>query len=98
MKRKAHRGRALRRRYGRAVASRGPRVVYRMPMGGLVWAIPNSSLQIMWAGPGSRLRLGEVLKAGGSTTSIDHPTADGSYTNKKDATAAVRAFLAAGSK
>ncbi len=91
------RGHSLRRRYGRAGKS-GPRVVHRMATGGLVWAIPNSSLQIMWAGPGSRLRLGEVLKAGGSTISIEHPSADGSYSNKKDATAAVTAFLAAGSK
>jgi hypothetical protein len=45
------RRRALHRRYGHAKA--GLRVVYRMPTGGLVWAIPNSSLQILWAGPNS---------------------------------------------
>jgi len=93
------RARALHHRYGRAgrAAKGGPRVVYRMPTGGLVWAVPGSGLQIMWAGPGSGLRIGRVLEAGGSTTRIEHPSADGSYSNKKDATAAVRAFLAAGS-
>lgn len=73
-----------------------PHVVYRMATGGLVWALPGSSMQIMWAGPGSRLRIGQVLKAGGATTFIDHPTADGSYRTKTEATAAVKRFIAAG--
>ena len=85
------RRRALHRRYGHAKA--GLRVVYRMPTGGLVWAIPNSSLQILWAGPNSSLRIGRALEAGGSTTRIQFPGADGVYANKKDATAAVRVFL-----
>jgi hypothetical protein len=81
----------------RRAPSGDPRVVYRMPTGGLVWAVPDSKLQIMWGGPGSSLRMGyDLMRPGGSSWKIDHPSADGSYATKRDATAAVRAFLAAG--
>ncbi len=42
---------ALARRYGRAGRKGGLKVIHRMPTGGLVWAVPNSTLQIMWGGP-----------------------------------------------
>jgi hypothetical protein len=88
--------RALYQRYGRAGRKEGPKIVHRMPTGGLVWAVPDSTLQIMWGGPGSRLRIGQVMKAGGSATTIDHPSADGNYTTAREATDAVVRFLAAG--
>lgn len=72
-----------------------PKVVYRGAMGAIVWNIPDSSLTIMWGGPGSRLRIGHCLVAGGATTTIDHPTACGEYATAKDATDAVARFLAA---
>jgi hypothetical protein len=84
--------RALRRRYGRAS---GPRVVYRSPTGLLVWAVPHTSLQIMWAGPGARLKIGHPMKAGGSMFSIEHPSADGAYDSARAASAAVKKFLEA---
>jgi len=84
----------LRKRHGRA---RGPRVVHRMATGGLVWAVPDSTLQIMWAGPGSRLKIGQPMKAGGYVSTIDHHAADGNYNTAREASAAVARFLAAGS-
>jgi hypothetical protein len=78
------------------VASAKLRVVYRSPTGSVVWAIPNSGLQIMWAGPGASLKIGKPLEARGSVSSIDHHTANGQYRTLRDAQAAVRAFLAAG--
>jgi hypothetical protein len=84
-------GRALRRRYGRA--SGDLRVVHHTPMGGLVWAVPGSSYQIMWAGPGARLKLGEIMKPGGMVTTIEHPAAARIYDNPREATKAVRKFL-----
>lgn len=86
----------LRRRYGRASSKGGPKVVYRMLTGGRVWAVPGSDMQIMWSGPGGRLFLGwNLMKPGGHMTVIEHPTADGNYTDAKRATAAVKAFLEA---
>jgi hypothetical protein len=87
-------GSLLGRRYGHAGSKgSGPRVVHRMATGGLVWAVPDTSMQIMWAGPGGRLKIGWPMKAGGSVTAIDHPSADGNYLTAREATAAVRAFL-----
>jgi hypothetical protein len=68
--------------------------VYRSPTGLIVWAVPDTTLQIMWAGPGSRLKIGHPMKAGGSVSTIDHPTADGNYNTPREAKNAVRAFLA----
>ena len=84
------------RRAMRNPTAKGPRVVYRMATGGLVWAVPGGQ-QIMWAGPGSGLVYGQVLKAGGYTSRILWHGANGQYLTAKQATAAVRAFLAAGS-
>ena len=84
-------GRALRRRYGRA--SGDLRVVHHTAMGGFVWAVPGSPYQIMWAGPGSRLKLGEIMKPGGVSTIIDHPSASKIYDNPRAAVKAVRKFL-----
>lgn len=83
----------LRQRYGRAL--KGPRTVYRSPTGATVWSVPDTTLQILWAGPGARLRIGHPMKPGGSMTTIDHPSADGNYMTAREASAAVRAFLAA---
>jgi hypothetical protein len=89
-----HRGCALRRRYGRAKS--GLRVIYRAPTGLVVWAVPNTNLQIMWAGPGSRLKIGfDLTRAGGSASLIDHPSADGNYNTRREAEVAVHAFLRA---
>lgn len=73
----------------------GPKVVYRSPTGATVWAIPGSDITIMWGGPGSRLRIGACLVAGGATTTIDHPAACDEYRTAKDAAKAVTAFIAA---
>lgn len=73
-----------------------PKVIYRSPMGTIAWSIPGSAhLQIMWAGPGSRLRMGfDVTKAGSPMPDvIQHPGADGAYRTAKEATAAVKRFL-----
>ena len=83
----------------RRAVTRGPvpRIVYRAPTGLLVWALPGSDhLQIMWAGPGARLRMGfDVTKTGSPFPGlIHHPGADGEYTTAKEATAAVARFLA----
>jgi hypothetical protein len=84
----------LRKRYGRA-ASKGLRVVYRMPTGGMVWQVPNSTLQIMWPGPGGGLSLGRPMEVGGATNRIEHYTANGNYYNVKDAARAAKAFTEA---
>jgi hypothetical protein len=90
------RAHALRRRYGRSEA---PHVVYqsRHRTGATVWSVPGGSLQIMWMGPGSHLRIGyDFLKAGAPMGSIiDHPAASDSYNTRSEAEAAVKAFLAA---
>jgi hypothetical protein len=85
------RGTALRRRYGHT--SGGLHVVHHTAMGGFVWAVPNTSYQIMWAGPGSRLKLGEIMKPGGVVTVVEHPTANKIYDNPRAAVKAVRKFL-----
>jgi hypothetical protein len=65
-----------------------------MAGGGRVWHLPGSELTIMWAGPGARLRIGQCLLAGGSTTTVDHPTACHGYLTAKAAEDAVAAFIA----
>ena len=98
-KRKSRRSRSSRgaRRHGNAAA--GPRVIYRAPTGLLVWSIPGSKLQIIWGGPGSALRMTwDAFTAGGSMWKIDHSSADGNYRTAKEATAAVKRFVAAGNE
>lgn len=73
-----------------------PRPVELLPTGGAVWAVPGSSLYILWGGPGAGLRLGDVYTPGGFSTSIDHPAASGSFDTYKAARAAVGRFLALG--
>jgi len=88
--------RALRKRYGRSSGEK-PRIVYASPTGLLVWNAPGSTqLQIMWPGPGSRLRMGfNVMKAGSPYPGlIHHPGADGEYRTAKEAQAAVKRFFA----
>lgn len=72
-----------------------PKVAYRGVGGLTVWDVPDSTLQIMWAGPGSSLLIGQPMIAGGAVTSIDHGTAAGTFDNAKDATKAVSDFFAA---
>ena len=67
------------------------------PTGLTVWTLPDSRLEIMWMGPGSGLFIGQATTPGGAVTRIEHRTADGSYANLKEAEAAVKAFVAAGS-
>jgi hypothetical protein len=67
------------------------------PTGLTVWTIPDTNLEIMWMGPGSGLFVGTATTPGGAVTRIEHRTADGTYTNRREAEAAVKAFLAAGS-
>lgn len=71
------------------------RVAYRSPTGLIVWSLPDTELQVMWPGRGSRLYIGKPMESGGAVTSIQHPTADSSYDTAKDATKAVEAFIAA---
>lgn len=73
-----------------------PKVVMTGVMGLTVWALPGATLEIMWAGPGARLWIGQPRVAGGCVTTIDHPTADGIYDSRKDAERAVAAFIDAG--
>lgn len=65
------------------------------PTGLALWHIPGSTFQIMWAGPGSKLRFGRLTEAGGVSTSIKHPSADATYDTLRDATEAVGRFMAA---
>lgn len=70
------------------------------PTGLTVYPLPGiavESLAIMWAGPGSRLLIGRPTVPGGSVTTIDHPSARDVYATRKDASAAVAVFIAAGS-
>jgi len=76
-----------------------PKVVMRAPTGLLVWALPEAGeLEIMWAGPGASLLIGMPRQPGGLVTSIDHPTASGTFATEREATAAVAAFIAAASE
>jgi hypothetical protein len=86
------------RRRGHAATSKKLRVVYRSPTGTTVWQLPDSDMQIMWNGPGGRLRIGwSFMKAGGSMgTLIDHHTANGDYKTRKEAEAAIKSFIASG--
>lgn len=72
-----------------------PTIVYRMASGGCVWRLPRGELTIMWAGPGSRLLIGWCLLAGGSTMTIEHPSACDAYMTRKAAGAGVAAFFRA---
>lgn len=72
-----------------------PKVVMQGVGGLAVWAIPGSKLEVMWAGPGARLLIGQPRVAGGAMTLINHPTASATYHSRKDAEAAVIAFIAA---
>jgi len=74
-----------------------PKRVEPMIGGGMVWALPGSTLEVMWAGPGSRLLIGQPRVAGGSVTSIDHPSASGSFDTLRDAEAALTSFVNAAS-
>lgn len=71
--------------------------LYRSPMGTTVWQIPDSKLQVMWSGPGARLRIGHdfLTSKGTMGTTIDHPSAGESYNTSKQAEAALHRFLAA---
>lgn len=71
-----------------------PKVVEVSPTGLIVWAVPDSQFEIMWAGPGSRLLFGYPRRSGGFASPINHPTANGVYNTREAATAAVAAFLA----
>jgi len=71
-----------------------PKIVYRNPAA-VVFAVPGTSLNIMWV-RGGGLSIGRPLVAGGATSRIEHPTANGSYATLAQASAAVAAFLAAG--
>ena len=67
------------------------------PTGLTLWRLPGSALSIMWAGPGSRLLIGWCETPGGAVTHIEHPAADGAYMTRREAQAAVAAFMAAAS-
>lgn len=71
-----------------------PKVVLLAPTGLVVWGIPDSQFEIMWAGPGSHLLFGYPRRPGGLATPIHHPSADGVYMTRKEAEAAVAAFIA----
>ena len=63
--------------------------VTKSPTGLRRWDLPQSELYILWLGPGCRLS----LCFGDAQTSIQHPTASGTYQTEKEATAAVEAFV-----
>lgn len=65
------------------------------PTGLTVWRLPDSTLEIMWPGPGSGLYIGRATTPGGSVVRIQHPTADGVYDNRTSASRAVTAFVKA---
>lgn len=71
------------------------RLVERMIGGGGVWSLPDSQLEIMWMGPGSRLYIGTPRRPGGFVIPIEHPTADFDPGSMKAAQAAIDAFVAA---
>lgn len=51
---------------------------------------------LMWPGPGARLSLAiRPFEVSGTTTRVDHPTANGVYDNRKDAREAANAFVVA---
>ena len=84
------------RRRGHATSAK-LKVILRSPTGLTVWALPNSDLQVLWPGPGARLRLGwKLMKPEGTATMIDHSTANGAYNTRKEAEEAVKRFIAAG--
>lgn len=64
------------------------------PTGLVIWHLPGN-LQIMWSGPGARLRIGWLTQPSGASTFIDHPTARYVYATLSEAQAAVEAFLSA---
>ena len=73
---------------------RAPKVVMRGVGGLTVWSLPAASgLEVVWAGPGSGLRLGFPRLPGGMTTSIEHPTASGTFSTRKEAETALRQFI-----
>jgi hypothetical protein len=64
------------------------------PTGAVVWHLSEPDLVIFWPGPGGRLSTG-FNTPGSRLHQIEHRTADGEYATRKQADAAVRAFLAA---
>jgi hypothetical protein len=70
-----------------------------LPKTSAMRSVPDSpnGLQIMWSGPGACLRMGFNITVAGSPMPdvIRWSGADEAYATAKDATAAVRRFLAA---
>jgi hypothetical protein len=67
------------------------------PTGLTLWGpLPETTdFYLMWGGPGSRLRLAiRPLSVDGTSTTIEHPTANGTYDTRREAAAAVAAFAA----
>lgn len=71
------------------------RIVERMIGGGAVFALPGSSLEVMWPGPGSGMYIGQPRVAGGAVTRIEHHTCAGTFSTLREAQAAVAAFVEA---
>ena len=58
-----------------------------------VWRLPDTGLDIMWAGRGSGLSIGQAFEPSARMSPMEHPTADGQYDTLKAASEAVTAFL-----
>jgi hypothetical protein len=63
------------------------------PTGLAKWNLPDSSLSIVWQGPGSPLMLVADVP-GGIFTSIESAGSDGTYQTRKEAQKAVETFVA----
>jgi hypothetical protein len=62
------------------------------PTGLCKWNLPESTLSVVWLGPGSHLALCHDVP-GGLMTSINSRGSDGRYMTRKDAQAAVETFI-----
>jgi hypothetical protein len=62
------------------------------PTGLCKWDLPDSSLSIIWQGPGSRLMLVADVP-GGMFTSIESEGSNGTYQTRKEAQKAVESFI-----
>lgn len=64
------------------------------PTGLCLWKLPDSDLDIMWAGPGVGLTLGRHTIPYGMMTSIRTYGCEGPFATRKAAQAAVDLFVA----
>lgn len=70
-------------------------VPFVLGFGARTWALPDSTLEILWPGPGSGLLIGRPSQSNGPVAPITHPTGAGPFATATEAQRAVEAFVRA---